>query len=58
VADGKSPPGLPARGVRLEEREITPFRDGREAVKLRLKTTGQVEAAELREFLAEWGREG
>jgi len=46
------PPGLG------ESREITPFRDGREVVKLRLKTTEQVEAAGLREFLAEWGRDG
>jgi len=51
------PPGATALGRIAglgESREITPFRDGREVVKLRLKTTGQVEAAGLREVLAEW----
>jgi excinuclease ABC subunit A len=53
------PPGATALG-RIAglgaSREITPFRDGREVVKLRLTTTAQVEAGELREFLAEWAR--
>ena len=38
------------------EQEITPHRDGREAIKLRFKTTAQVTATEFREFLAEHAR--
>ena len=38
------------------EQEITPHRDGREAVKLRFKTTEQVTATEFCEFLAEHAR--
>jgi excinuclease ABC subunit A len=55
------PPGATALGRIAglgESREIAPFRDGREVVKLRLKTTAQVEAVELRAFLAEWATLG